>query len=73
MSLLSKKKNAPSNMDPKLNGTDVDISSLSTSFSSSFFHSNSTYTLTAKVKEMAMAADSGLITLIAWICTASSV
>ncbi|KAJ6890940.1 hypothetical protein NC651_024448 [Populus alba x Populus x berolinensis] len=73
MSLLSNKKNAPSNMDPRINGTDVDISSLSTSFWSSFFHSNSTYTLTAKVKEMAMAVDSGLIALIAWICTAWSV
>lgn len=73
MSLLSKKKNEPSNMDPKFNGTGVDISSLSTTFSSSFFHSNSTFTLTAKVKEMAMAVDSGLITLIAWICTAYSV
>jgi hypothetical protein len=71
MSLLSKKKNAPSNTDPKFNGTDVDISALCLpAFSSSFCHSNSTYTLTAKVKEMAIAIDSGLITLIAWICTA---
>uniref|UniRef100_A0A3N7FLM7 Uncharacterized protein n=1 Tax=Populus trichocarpa TaxID=3694 RepID=A0A3N7FLM7_POPTR len=28
MILLSKKKNAPSNTDPKFNGTDVDISAL---------------------------------------------